>query len=276
MAGVLSLYIDDSGTRNPDKDLGKLPAHGRDWFALGGVMVLDSDRPAVETAHDEFCERWGVSGPLHSSEIRATSGVFRFLKDLSKPEQNRFHEELGSLVTRRELTATACVVDRPGYNARYRGVYGRKRWSLCKTAFHVVVERAAKFAIAQDCRLRVFVERADKITDAHMRSYYEELRDAGQPFHQGRSAKYAPLTAEDFQRVLYEFRTKDKTSRLMQLADLALWPVCIGGYDPENRAYRAMRAAGVLVDDKVDPTRVDVEGIKYSCWDLVKPLRGTG
>jgi hypothetical protein len=47
----------------------------------------------------------------------------------------------------------ACVIDRPGYNARYREKYGREQWSLCKTAFSELVERAAKYAQGAGYRL---------------------------------------------------------------------------------------------------------------------------
>lgn len=43
----------------------------------------------------------------------------------------------------------ACVIDWPGYNKRYAEKYAENRWMLCKTAFSVVVERAAKFAISK-------------------------------------------------------------------------------------------------------------------------------
>jgi hypothetical protein len=40
----------------------------------------------------------------------------------------------------------ACVIDRPGYVARYKESYDESLWYMCKTAFCVLAERAAKFA----------------------------------------------------------------------------------------------------------------------------------
>ena len=59
----------------------------------------------------------------------------------------------------------ACVIDRPGYNHRYREKYGRQTWMLCQTAFAVVCERAAKQAIREGRKLRVYVEEGDKSAD---------------------------------------------------------------------------------------------------------------
>src|SRR6201999_2145676 len=98
-----------------------------------------------------------------------------------------------------------------------------RRWLLCKTAFSVVVERAAKFSIRNDGKLRVFPERGDAVVDKTTLRYYEELKSQGMPFSAGTSEKYAPLSGEDFRKTLYDFKTKKKTSPLAQLADLYLW-----------------------------------------------------
>jgi len=269
MVDAMSLYLDDSGTRNPDRNpADPLPSHGNDWFGLGGVLVRDSQRPAIEELHQSFCRTWGISYPLHSSEIRAKADCFKWLGKLPRSSLTSFYEGLTQLVTSGPLVAIACVVDRPGYNARYREKYGRERWMLCKTAFGVVVERAAKYARRHNCPLRVYVERSDRGTDNRMRRYYEELRTNGQPFDPRSSGRYLPLGPQELRETLYEFRTKEKSSRLIQLADLCLWPMCIGGYDSSNRSYLAMKNAGTLIDCRLPLEAAHREGIKYSCWEL--------
>lgn len=268
MPDVLNLYVDDSGTRHPDHDPGREPAHGHDWFGIGGVFLRESDEDAVRARHAEFCSKWGITYPLHSAEIRACSDNFCWLGECPKEDRNAFLGGLTSLLTSTELTAIACVIDRPGYNHRYREKYGRGRWSLCKTAFTVVVERALKHAQEHGQRLRVLVERADKRTDRMVEGYYDDLRANGHPFDPTNASKYTPLTKEDFAKGLYEFKTKQKSSPLMQLADLALWPICIGGYDPKNRSYVYMQNAGMLIDNKLAPELLSERGIKYYCWDL--------
>ena len=116
------------------------------------------------------------------------------------------------------------------------------------TAFTVVVERAAKFARGRGCRLRVHVERSDRSTDRRLQSYYEDMRSVGHPFNRDNAAKYAPLSADSLRATLLEFRTKQKTSPLIQIADLCLWPRCTGGYAPDNRSFAALRTVGTLID----------------------------
>lgn len=270
MVDVIRAYFDDSGTRHPDH-VPPESSHNYDWFGIGGVLINERDVSAVEKRHDEFCAKWNIQTPLHSHEIRHRTKTFRWLRQLSNEKSNEFLGDLAALASSPEFTAIACVIDRPGYNYRYKQMYGEQRWLLCKTAFAVAVERAAKFALKKECRLRVYVERSDKGTDRILSAYYKELRERGHPFNEGTASKYTPLAAAELQGTLYDFKTKDKTSRLMQLADICLWPMCIGGYDPENRAYVTLRDAGVLVDCKITPESVEAEGIKYSCWDLRNP-----
>src|SRR5690606_27467882 len=122
-------------------------------------------------------------------------------------------------------------------------------------------------------RVRVYGERSDKTVDRRTLDYYEALRLAGQPFDPNNSAKYNPLSSGALAQALYEFRTKSKTSPLMQIADLALWAMCIGGYNRENQSYVRLRDAGTLIDCKLPPDLRETEGIKYSCWELVDQRR---
>jgi len=57
-----------------------------------------------------------------------------------------FHEDLAHLIEALPIVVIACVVDRRGYNDRYFELYKDERWMLCKTAFAILLERAAKFA----------------------------------------------------------------------------------------------------------------------------------
>jgi len=170
MVDAMHLYLDDSGTRLPDRDRGRVPAHNHDWFGIGGVLRRERDEEVVRQAHLAFCREWNVVHPLHSAEIRASSKNFTWVNQLAEHRKLAFFDDLTALVTSAELVAIACVIDRPGYNHRYRERYGAERWLLCKTAFVVVVERSAKYARAHGCKLRIFVEKSDKRTDAMLRS----------------------------------------------------------------------------------------------------------
>lgn len=271
MVQVMHFYMDDSGTRHPDRKIGRKPSHGYDWFGLGGVLIRQEDEEVARSLHSTFCRKWNVTKPLHSAEIRSMSGAFAWLGTACAKKRQAFLEDLYQLMAQSPLVGTACVIDRPGYNHRYLDKYGRDRWLLCKTAFSVAVERTTKFADSQGYKLKVFVERSDRKTDKTVKDYYDALRSEGMPFSSGNSSIYAPLSADKFGEVLYEFRTKNKSSPVMQLADLFLWPMCIGGYDRENRPHKRLLADRKLIDCILPAATVPMLGIKYSCWELVEP-----
>lgn len=276
MVDVLQFYMDDSGTRHPDRKPGKKAAHGRDWFALGGILVKESDEHVARGLYEKFCASWPqVSGPLHSSEIRGKNEGFLWLRELKKNESERFYEELYHLLKAVPVLGLACVIDRPGYNARYKEIHGLDRWLLCKTAFSVSVERAAKYAQSMNYKLRVMPERCNKPEDRAMKSYYERLRTDGMPFQASSSDKYAPLSAADLKETLYEFRTKKSTSPMAQLADLYLWPMAIGGYHPANRAYARLKEDGKLIECVLPEEDHAARATKYSCFELVRAAEET-
>lgn len=270
MPKVINFYIDDSGTRHPDHKPSRSTAE--DWFALGGMLVVDGeDEGNCRTRHENFCKRWGIKYPLHSVEIRHSEGNFGWLKSLPQADYRRFMADLTSLLTGIPVVGLACVIDRRGYNERYRELYpARNRWSLCKTAFSVAVERAAKYARSKKHKLNIYVERCTPTDDAKILEYQKELGKGGAPFDPGRSLIYGPLRAEDFRDTLYDIKLKNKSSPMIQIADLYLWPMCVGGYDARHLPYQLLRRARKLMDDQCPIEAVNELGIKYSCFDLVK------
>ena len=180
----------------------------------------------------------------------------------------------------RELTAfllaipavgLACVIDRPGYNARYKKQYGPDRWKLCKTAFAIAAERAAKFAAAGGYKVNLYVERCNPTDDRKIQEYFKEMKTSGSPFDAKTSQRYAPLNVDQLKNTLYDLKMKRKTSPGVQIADMYLWPMCMGGYHKSNRPYKMLMEAGKLMDVICGSARVEELGIKYSCFDLVKP-----
>jgi hypothetical protein len=263
----LCFYMDDSGSRHPSKKATKEPPD-HDWFALGGILINESCVDDSKAIIDEFLLRWPVIGgaPLHSYDIRQHKQDFKWLTELDRTQKALFFRDLSELIMSLQIVVMACVIDRPGYNKRYDQVYGHARWQLCKSAFTIAVERAAKYALHREQRLRVYVERSDKKTEAVLRSYYDELKCNGHPFDMTTSAIHRPLSKEEFSRTLMEFAVKHKASRLMQIADLVLWPVCKGGYVPEARAYQALKEGGKLLDALCREDN-QLRGIKYYCFD---------
>lgn len=266
----VQFYLDDSGTRHPNRKPGKTAAHKHDWFALGGILVNEEDEPKARLLHKEFCEEWKIASPLHSVEIRSRRGKFAWIEDLNQRERDAFYEALYQLLRKAPVIGLACVVDRPGYNARYSEMYGRQPWSLCKTAFVVAVERAAKHARKLGRSLRVMPERCNKVEDDLLAGYYKGLVANGMPFPGADATKYGALAPEDFRETLYEFRLKAKTSPMAQFADLFLWPLCMGGYDPNNRPYRRLIDDGKVIDCGLSDEERPLMGVKYSCFDAQK------
>ena len=259
--------MDDSGTRHPDH-APNAAKHNHDWFALGGVLIDDEDIPKAKELIGVFRSRWPMMGqaPLHSWAIRGSNEEFKWLGAKDSPVKSTFMADLESLLLSLPVVGLSCVIDRPGYNARYKQKH-RERWALCKTAFAVAVERATKYAMQRERKLRVYVEKTNKIEDRVMKGYYEALREGGHWFDQERAGKYAPVSPEEYRATLYEFATKAKTSNLTQIADLYLWPMCMGGYEKLNRPYSSLMAAGKLIDCSLAPEEVGTRGIKYSCFD---------
>jgi hypothetical protein len=102
-----------------------------------------------------------------------------------------------------------------------------------------------------------------------MNTYYESLRTEGLPFSET-SEKYSPYQSEQFVQLLHEFRLKNKSSPMVQLADLFLWPICMGGYHRSNRTYARLMNDGKLIECHVREEDWAQLGTKYSCFENVK------
>lgn len=268
MPRVLNFYMDDSGTRKPNrKPLAFKPA-SPEFFALGGVLVKEENEGSVRAAYDAFCKKWSIAYPLHSEEIRHSSGKFAWLQR-GTGDYSKFMRDLTRLLSDISVTAIACIIDRPGYDDRYRAKYGRQQWHLCQTAFCIAVERAAKHALADDRKLRVMPERSSRDDELRLKRYFGELREKGLPFDKGSSAAYAPLGADALAGVLYELRFKQKSSPLAQIADLFLWPMVKAGYDATYRPYVLLKEAGRFIERQLEEEECATRGSKYSCFHLV-------
>lgn len=263
------LYLDESGTRHPDHSP-KIPVHGRDWFAVGGVLIDEENKEFATKLVQAFRDRWPQLGvfPLHSHEIRGGYKNFAWLKN-NEEDKTRFMEDLTVLLLELPVLGIACVIDRHGHNIRYKERYIENRWQLCKTAFAITVERAVKRSIQHGRKLRVYVERSGKVEENMLKIYYEQLKTDGHWFSPSTAAKYAPIGSNEYKSCLYEFKVKTKNSLLMTIADLYLWPMCIGGYDLSNKAYVTLRDAGKLIDCHLSLSDIDAMGIKYSCFENV-------
>lgn len=261
-------YMDDSGTRTLDREPTAFVAGKPNHFALGGVLILEEHENEVRAAHQRLCEKWKIDYPLHSVDIRAAAKKFGWVRRESA-DYAPFMRDLTRFLTEARVTALACVVDRPGYDARYRELYPRSTWHLCRTAFSIAVERAAKYARGLGRPLRVYPEQSARDDEKRLRAYYKDLLTAGLPFDPAKSGAYAPLKAHELNETLIELRFKAKTSPIMQVADLYLWPVAMYRYGEALRPYGAFKEAGRLIENHLADEQVATRGTKYSCFQLV-------
>ena len=262
---TFELFIDDSGSRNPDhKPQNK---NEKDAFALGGILIPEESAESLKDSHKQLVEKFSITEPLHSSSIRNKKGSFIWLE--KEPQRaSEFHTALADLFRYLPGSATACVISRPGYNSRYKPLYDDDRWQLCKTAYSILIERSVKYALAHKRRLRVIIEKTGKREDRLLEYYHLDLQQNGCPFNPVSSEGYSPLSAAEFSKVLFKKpKFVTKKSRLIQLADLALYPLIMGKYDNSYRPFQILANSGKLL--KVSGTdRGDVlEGVKYSCFD---------
>lgn len=174
------LYIDDSGWRDPSIEPDQRD-DGMDHFALGGILVERSDKDFVKSKHKEFCDKWNIDYPLHSTEIRGMRNNFSWLNDKTKRRDN-FLEELENFLVSLPVIGFAAVVHRPGYNKRYQERYGEKRWLICKTVYSILIERVAKYVLSQGGTFEVFFEKAGIKENAAIQQYSKSLKEEGHPF----------------------------------------------------------------------------------------------
>jgi hypothetical protein len=261
-------YMDDSGTRILDRDRTQFDRNAPDHFALGGVLLLEEEEEQLEQQHARLCEKWKIEYPLHSVDIRAGSKKFSWVRKESA-EYKPFMRDLTRMLTTVPVLGLACVMDRPGYDVRYREQYPRKTWHLCKTAFSISVERAAKYARSLGRPLRVYPEKSNGKDEGRLKSYYIDLITKGAPFDAKRSDGYAPLRAHELDETLIELRPKGKSSPAMQVADLYLWPIARQRYGKELPPYNALKQSGRLIESRLRECDIPTLGTKYSCFELV-------
>lgn len=259
------LFIDDTGSRDPDHIQPEKRRDKMDCFGLGGILIKEEDVDTLKHAHTAFCATHGITYPLHSQEIRGGRKEFGWLK---KPENARvFFPELDTFMMGLPVIGIAAVIDRPGYVARYKEQYEERLWLMCKTAYSILIERAAKYADSQGRVLRVFFEECGRQEDRDLIQYAKALKTDGMPFGGADSGNYASLAAADFRRIVMgEPKRRTKKTPMIQIADLMLYPMAKGGYEPTYKPYVDLMAAGKLIDALLPPQDRPHLGIKYSCF----------
>lgn len=271
---ILNLYIDETGSRHQDSPSAQAK-HGFDWFGIGGILVEQEQEEAAKQRLKVFLANWPqIKKPLHFTDMRAERQGFAWLGRISDVERTRFWSQYKNFLSSLTIAGTACVIDRPGYTARgYGKRVGEEKWLLCRSAFDIVLERSAKLAKLKGRRLRVLYERADAGTDARVESYFANVKTNGMAFDEKNSAKYSPLTQEEFAHLLLDIEGKDKSNRMMQVADSYLYAIARGSYDRKFDIYRRLLESGRLVTSQVPGAMAGTIGVKTYCFELVNEAK---
>jgi hypothetical protein len=242
------------------------PGAAPDAFALGGILVPSERAYEVIAAVSALKTDCGIQGYLRSYEIRKKKHSFAWLAN--EPERaQRLYDGIATLVASMPAWATAVVIDRVGYDARYREKHGNDRWQLCRSAYDILVERAAKIADADGKRLKIYVEETGPREDGFIRQYHTNLRVNGLEFSAPTSGKYKPLCAADFERITMKKPVFIKKGNpLSDLADLVLYPLVMAKYNPNYAPYQHMRDTGKIIDARLENGPTDC-GVKYYCFD---------
>lgn len=264
---TLIFYMDESGNRNPDKKADET-RKGRDWFGFGGYIADSADEGDIKSAHAAIAQKWGVKAPFHITEMLAAKGRHSWIGRLSEVDRERFWSDYKSFLAALPVLGLACVIDRPGYVARgYLEKHGSSRWLLCRSAFDIAIERAAKYAISKEKKLSVVFESDPPINET-VKGYFQNLKNNGLEFDPANSGKYQPLSKEEFASTLSTIEYKQKSSTMLQIADSYIYSLSRGKYDRLFPIYRRLRDAKRIMEFALgDVEKIKAMGCKYYCFD---------
>ena len=260
--------MDESGSRNPgnQNDPSRV---GRDWFGLGGYIIHSDDEDEAKEKYKTFVDRWNIRCPLHLTDMLSYRKNWGWLGNKPAEELEWFWHEYRNFLASLPVVGMACVIDRPGYRARgYLERYPDTKWQLCRSAFDISIERAAKYARMRELKLDVIFE-SDPAYNDLMKRYFKNLKLNGLSFSATNSEKYGPLSKNEFSEILGTIEYKNKQSRMLQMADSYIYTICRGKYDHKFLLYRRLRDARRIMNFALDGDgdKIRAMGVKYYCFD---------
>ncbi|MBP2462840.1 MULTISPECIES: DUF3800 domain-containing protein [unclassified Rhizobium] len=259
-----TLYLDETGARHPDKSSG-LPARS-DWFAMGGILIRREEIDSAQAMHSEIATRWGITTPFHITDMINERGRFSWLGRRTQKERDAFWSDYREFLAAVPAVGVGCVIDRAGYAARGYVKKHDDKWLLCRSAFDIVVERAAKFAQANDRKLNIIFE-SDAAMNGVIEGYFKNLRENGLGFDKANSGKYKPLTQIELAETLTSIENRPKQNRMLQIADSYVYAIARRGYDKKFDLYRRLIDDSRIIDCVLGGECVPAMGVKYYCFD---------
>ncbi|WP_292229649.1 DUF3800 domain-containing protein [Mesorhizobium sp.] len=260
-----TLYMDETGNRHPDKKADE-SRRGRDWFGFGGFLIRGEDNDHLRDAVAAFADKWKLRHPLHITDMISEKKGFSWLERAKQSTRDEFWQGWREVLCSAPVIGIGCVIDRPGYVARgYLEDYNDK-WLLCRSAFDIAVERAAKIARLEDRKLHVVFEQ-DPAVNEIVTGYFRNLKENGLAFDENNSGKYQPLSQAQFAETLGRIQHKPKSHPLLQVADSFIYAMSRHAYDRKFWIHRSLRDRKKLADFALPDEHLPQLGVKYYCFD---------
>lgn len=259
-----TLYIDESGIRHPQ--IKNQPRKDNmDWFCWGGILVNKNDEESIVEKYKILCKKYNITYPLHSSEIRGSRENFSWIR-----KNKIFFEDLNEFLTSIQVIGFGVVVHRPGYNTRYKEKYGDNRWELCQTTHPILLERVLKYLDKniKNPKLKIIFEGSGKEENKQIVEYTKKLKSSFKFFEKETSSKYQEIDPKLYEQII-SGRPKHGTKNniFLQIADLYIYPMVKYKYDPNYRPWNELYGAEKLINSLINTDLIEIEGIKYYCFD---------
>jgi hypothetical protein len=200
------------------------------------------------------------------TDMLAERKGFSWLGKVDQSEREAFWDGWRKILCDANVIGISCVIDRPGYVARGYLEKHNDRWLLCRSAFDITVERAAKIARSEGRKLHVVFEQ-DAAINKTIEGYFDNLKENGLAFDGNNSKKYVPLAQPEFAETLGRIQHKPKTHPLLQVADSYIYAMARHGYDKKFWIHRSLRDRRRLSDFAINSEVLPNVGIKYYCFD---------
>ena len=118
---------------------------------------------------------------------------------------------------------------------------------MAQTAYSVLLDSSGRHAIRLDRTLKVFFEQSGRREDRELVRFHRDFK-TGRLTSAGFPGRAQMLMGPPLSAVLPgEPRRRTKQTPMIQIADLILYAVAKGGYDPDYRPYRRLQESGKLV-----------------------------
>jgi hypothetical protein len=265
MKRPITLYMDETGNRHPDKKSDKSRA-GRDWFGFGGVLINGEDSDAARQLISDFAANWSLHHPAHITDMLSENKGFSWLGRRTQDDRDKFWRDWRNVLSNSGVIGIGCIVDRPGYVARGYLDKHADRWLLCRSAFDITVERAVKIARREERKLHIVFEQDAGINET-ITGYFHNLKENGLAFDPKTSGKYTPASKEEFAETLGRIQHKPKAHPLLQIADSYIYAMARHGYDKKFPLYRHLRDRRKIADFCLPNECLPHMGVKYYCFD---------